>query len=114
MNKEQQDLSWACLPREIRDKIKDGYKIHLCEYKRLSESAMWNESSGHFSKYKLLEALFGKNNLTSDIEPKEMLTVERKKVQDYYDRMIQDDDEVAQGVCHTLKYFFGDKCLPDE
>ena len=107
MNKEQQDLAWACLSKGARENISYSYQNSPC--------GSWIES--------LFEEIYGERNLTSDAEPEEMLMVERKKVQEYYsesenDSLVTDiteyDREYALGVCDTLGYLFGDKCLPDK
>lgn len=109
MNKKLQDLAWQCLTREVRDEIKERYKI-------LSTSFLTE-------RYMELRNTFGHHNLTSDIEPPELLFVERKKVQEYksdvdYGCACSFDSAYAKGYwygqCATLDKLFGDKCLPDK
>lgn len=91
MTKEQQDLAWACLPKEVREKIKIAYT----RYDGFEYSVGYNDA---------LNSVFGQHNLTSNTEPEEMLMVERKYIQEMY----------ADGVgTHYLLSLFGDKCLPD-
>ena len=94
MNKEQQDLSWACLPKEMRKEIEDVFY-----YKATSANTIDNGFSD------ALEYLYGKHNLTSDTELEEMLMVERKRVIEIYNP--EYDGE-------TLYELFGDKCLPEK
>ena len=90
MNKEQQDLAWKCLPRELRDEIKGEFKKNTCNH-----------------VLKILTYFFGSHNLTSNTEPEEMLTVERSKIQEMF-------DTGDRSSCATLAALFGDKCLPDK
>ncbi|MDE7180072.1 MAG: hypothetical protein K2N88_02605 [Muribaculaceae bacterium] len=106
MTKEQQDLAWACLPKETRDEIKFYYQHCSCGSEMES----------------MLEDLFGSHNLTSNTEPEEMLRVERKKVQqlhEEYKNLITPttcpvDKAAYGGVLLALQTLFGDKCLPDK
>ena len=96
MTKEQQDLAWACLPKEARDKIKE---IMTSSTEVLHAFA----------------TVFG-NNLTSATEPEAMLMVERKKVVErarYLKAYPKEHsvNEVNARVTELLS-FFGDKCLP--
>ncbi|MDE5886456.1 MAG: hypothetical protein K2H46_02590 [Muribaculaceae bacterium] len=90
MTKEQQDLAWASLPKEIRKEIK----------------ALFNRADAvdNFTAIGVFLKLFGSHNLTSDTELEELLMVERKYIQEMY----------ANGVgTHYLLNLFDDKCLPD-
>lgn len=109
MNKEQQDLAWACLPKEARDTIRQNH-------------AAARQTKLHYY-CTALEDTFGVHNLTSDTEPEEMLIVERKKVQKlYYDFKTEKDRMHNQhenrmslsGRVAMLQELFGDKCLPDK
>lgn len=106
MTRKQQDLAWACLPKETRYKAKNYYKY----------------AGVDSIEKEVLKDLFGHHNLTSDTEPEEMLMIERKKVQGLYAAFesrqkeaypIQ-DGEFWRGSKSGLKYLFGDKCLPDK
>ena len=110
MAKEQQNFAWASLSKKARSSIKRAYF-----YPALNEdyNRGFNEA---------IEEILGKDNLTSDTEPEEMLMVERRKVQKLYES-IHDDylaaDEslpyfLAQNAESLLKTLFDDKCLPDK
>ena len=107
MTKEQQDLIWKCLPKKAREEIKAIYYINLKDNRKYSESGVWNEASACSARFRLLENLYGKDNLISDTEPEEILMVERKKVQEMF-------DTGDRNSCATLAALFGDKCLPDK
>ena len=92
MNKEQQDLAWACLSKEAREYISYSYQNSLCD--------SWSEN--------LLEEIYGEHNLISDTEPEEMLMVSRIEVQETYKAVVCDK---RRSVLFEL---FGDKCLPDK
>ena len=68
MDKKTQDLAWACLPKEVRDKIKKHYQSYSCN--------IYTQS--------LFEDIFGQN-LTSDTEPEEMLFVNKKTITNIYE-----------------------------
>lgn len=91
MTKEQQDLAYGCLPKEVREEIKKEYQRCNC---------------GSYIE-DLLEDLFGHHNLTSDTEPSELVFTERVKLQEMFE--IGD-----RSSCSTLAALFGDKCLPDK
>ena len=108
MNKEQQDLAWRCLPKEVREDIRVQY--------REKSIYSWDEGFDY-----CLRIYFGHHNLTSDTEPEEMLYVERKKVMEYYKDVQQSIGEEngdtrieMEGRKYAMLYFFGDKCLPDK
>ena len=107
MTKEQQDLAWACLPKEAREELKRAYK-YQCQNPDYNRG--FNEA---------LEEVFNSHNLTTDSEPEEMLMVERNKVQEshnHYQKTWDEDhsNEWANGICFILEDLFGDKCLPDK
>ena len=112
MTKEQQDHTWACLPKEVRKEIRTLYQ-HVSKNPRLDK---------YDSVYlATLEDVFDKHNLTSDIEPEEMLMVERKSVMAELCRAanLQNDKEedwirAGEEIEFTLTQLFGDKCLPDK
>ena len=107
MTTEQQDLAWACLPKEAREKLKRAYK-YQCQNSDYNRG--FNEA---------LEEVFGFHNLNSDTEPEELLMVEREKVQEVYSF---NEAVIKNGPTHSgawllkkkLDYLFGDKCLPDK
>ncbi|MDE5976278.1 MAG: hypothetical protein K2G69_07000, partial [Muribaculaceae bacterium] len=110
MNKETQDLAWVCLPKEVREEMKETlYDITVVD-------------DFHKGYKQALYDFFGHHNLTSDTEPEEMLMVERKKVISKYKSAERDyesakDSSIKKvysfGRKSLLKYLFGDKCLSD-
>ena len=62
MNKEQQDLAWACLPKEVRKEIRAEY-LNAIEGSDLES---------------FLQDFFGHHNLTSDTEPEDKEPVIRQ------------------------------------
>lgn len=104
MYKELQDNLWGCLPKEIRDRIRE-------EYKDNNSSMKWYKE-GFFDA---MDKIFHHNNITSDIEPEEMLIVERKKVQEVFGpKLSKLSADYQRGARNTLKYLFGNKCLLDK
>ena len=111
MTKEQQDLAWACLPKEARDEMKETlYDITVVD-------------DFHKGYKQALYDFFGHHNLTSDTEPEEMLYVERKKVQEVYKNSKEIVSNEVYGskmysmhlqIMCVLENLFGDKCLPDK
>ncbi|MDE7345376.1 MAG: nitrile hydratase subunit beta [Muribaculaceae bacterium] len=105
MDKEIQNLTWKCLPKEARDFIREMYKTADQEYKF------------HKGKRYALEMTYGKSNLESDTEPEEMLMVERKKVIEKCNEITEDyatsGSRWCSGYINALNDFFGNKCLPD-
>ena len=103
MTKEQQDLAWACLPKEVREQIRQYYMNCSCG----------SEMEDMF------ETVFGEHNVSSLTEPEEMLMVERKDIQWRYalnDNILANDHEnkTALSIEALLYNLFGDKCLPDK
>lgn len=94
MTKEQQDLTWQCLPKETREDIRSSYK-DICKDNEITTKLF-------------LEELFGYCNLISDTESEEMLIVERKRVQIAYDT---GTTSAERAMIYAL---FGDKCLPNK
>lgn len=108
MTKEQQDLAWKCLPSDMRQALR-----------------LMIKSEDYTSEQKwVIYILYGKDNLTSDIEPEEVLMVEKSKVVFLHDMVTEAcckckniDSYVSgvlQGKIEALNYLFGDKCLPDK
>ena len=102
ISKEQQDLIWKCLPKEVRHEIKRLYSYHLKENERLSQSAVWNEASMHSSKFRILIDLFGKHNLTSNINPPEVLIVEKQRVDKLYNKLHDEKDVFLSTISIAL------------
>lgn len=109
MMKELQDIAWNCLPKEFKEEVKAMYnKPFLNDLDFGYKSALLN--------------LFG-HNLTSDAEGEEMLTVPRKKVQEFYVKCKEVtknpysypdySHESALSRMALLDILFGPKCLPD-
>ena len=108
MEKETQDLLWACMPNEARDEIRKEYRI-VSKNPRLDK---------YDSVYlTALEGIFG-NNLTSDTEPEEMLMISKSKVlgriKYLYSNPAYIAAHVANAMADELRSIFGDKCLPDK
>lgn len=113
MTKEQQDLAWACLPKEARNQ-----KISTYFCKRDSDTEY---NKGYVDA---ILHIYGHHNLTSDTEPEEMLMVRRKSIQTVYRDKIrekghhtttQSKKDMATGWLNAMRCFFSkDKCLPDK
>lgn len=109
MNKEQQDLAWSVLPKEFKNEVKSRYKNAI----RFNEYA---------HECVVLRDLFGEDNLTSDAEGDEMLTVPRKTVQSFFMTFKREKsdaksifDNISLGArMSMLQELFSSKCLPDE
>ena len=100
MNKTAQNLTWNCLPLEVKKEVQRQYQIAT-------------NAKEHFTEC-TLEYLFGLHNLTSDAEGEEMLTVKASTVKDIYNSMNKaHPKENAWVVKQTLEALFGSKCLPD-
>ena len=109
MMKELQDIAWNCLPKEFKEEVKTMYnRPFLNDLDFGYKSALLN--------------LFG-HNLTSDAEGEEVLTVSRKKVQEFYAKCKEVtknpysypnySHESALSRMALLDILFGSKCLPD-
>lgn len=111
MNKTAQNLTWNCLPLEVKKEVKRQYQIAINAKEYYTECT--------------LEYLFGIHNLTSDAEGEddELLYVSRKRVQDLYEAMLSEQERKdlelynqvsAEDRAAMLFGLFGSKCLPDE
>lgn len=100
MTKDIQDLAWSILPKEFKEEVKSKYR---------QLARIW--SSHNESNRMLLINIFGIDNLTSDAEEEEMLTVSRKRVQDLYNYHKSRGRHLAGD---SLIKLFGSKCLPDD
>ena len=114
MTKEQKDLAWACLPKEVRKEIKMLWELDTMPVHPFLDPDSVAEGAAY-----VLTDIFGYHNLTSDTEPAEMLMVERSKVVRKYkfaDLCEEDhsDKKYWDGAKNTLTKLFGDKCLPDK
>lgn len=101
MTKEQQDIAWACLPKEAREEIRDIVK-----------------TSG-MGIHGMFDLVFG-GNVTLDTEPEEMLCISRReiicKANAYMTWTGRGNYEAAyiRGKFDLLDELFGDKRLPDK
>ena len=102
MNKEQQNLAWAYLTKEMRDRLRTSY-----------------EQSPTTPISAVLICIYGKHNLTSDVEPEEILIAKKKDVLEFYKniddhiRLNPNDRIPFTGVKVHLRELFRDKCIPD-
>lgn len=107
MDKTLQTTAWSCLPKEFKEEVKSIFT----EYSNTKFSAVRSE----------LMNIFGLDNLTSDAEGEEMLTVSRKIVQDLYAKFtVQKENNFLRGYfadsdlydmkIELLYDLFGDKC----
>lgn len=112
IDKQTQDRSWKCLPKEVRAYFKYVYKSEYV-YDRGHQPTRIME---------LLIFTFGNHNLTSDAELEEVLVVPRKTICEMYatnQRIMTDFRGKINGINadlinHMLRQLFGSKCLPDE
>lgn len=103
MDKKLIDIVWKSLPKEYREEVKK-----MCKDKDYT-----------FEQRIMIRLLFGDDNLTSDAEGEEMLTVPRKKVLYMYDfnediLICDPTHNGAKLLKAKLQELFGSKCLPDE
>ena len=110
MRKDQQDLAWACLPKETRIAMRRDY-------------AAPTNSKRDIGFNSALSLYFGHHNLTSDTEPDELLYVTRNTVIEFYkdakDRLNLGRETEAMkhhliAERNLLFSLFGDKCMPDK
>lgn len=106
---ELQNLAWRSLSGEFKEVVKNYYQYALKHYQI---------SSLQRNVANTLEHFFGTDNLTSDAEGEEMLTVPRIQIQKLYSSIKKVNDpsskDYINGVLNTLDALFGSKCLPDE
>ena len=104
MNKEQQDLLWANLPKEERTEQRELYRNAECEF----------DNGANY----LRKRIFGSHNLTSDTEPEEVLTILRKDIIEEFNQATADLPRTGnleyKGKQELLKNLFCDKCLPEK
>lgn len=117
MNKETQDLAWACLPSAVREKFRKDYRVND-EVRDCDENC---EARCH-----IYEDIFGRHNLTSYKEPSEFICVERVKVEALQSEILKEimdahDIDDWQGVAHyvldvmprSFCVILGENCLHD-
>lgn len=111
--KNEKDIAWQCLPKIMRDRI---ISIYFC--KKDCPDSEFNK--GYL---KALVGIFDEHNITSHVEPEEMLFVEKSKVVELYNRVSTDDYivtsssqklQLSRGIRFALRTLFKDKCLPDK
>lgn len=114
MDRELIDHVWKhCLPKEFKEEVKKLYS------KFYNEKPHSDCSYGYIG---LLIKLFSIDNLTSDAEGEEMLTVPRKDIVELYQEVQKTISQCkgtelaiqAIGTKNVLWSFFGSKCLSDE
>lgn len=111
--KSEKDIAWQCLPKIMRDRI---ISVYFC--KKDCPDSEFNK--GYL---KALVGIFDEHNITSHVEPEEMLFVEKSKVVELYNRVSTDDYivtssgqklQLSRGIRFALRTLFKDKCLPDK
>ena len=113
MKTELQNKVWSLLPKEFKEEVNEIYL-----------NAVVHHPCGYNHKTDLLKYLFGRHNLTSDVEGEdEMLCVSRKQVQEIYktSKDIVRIEEYGtkmysmhiQILC-VLEFLFGPKCIPNK
>lgn len=113
MSVELQNKNWACMPKVTRDRIISTY---FCK----------SDSSNRISDYNkgYIDALIhicGQHNLTSHIEPSELIFAEKQKTRDFvtamYEHAKKSESEAEmqafQMAINFLEDLLGEKCLPD-
>lgn len=107
MDKESQDLAWACLPKEIRNEIRLIFNM----------PSKYGYSDG---VRRMLIYVYG-YNLTYNTEPEEMLMVERKDIINRYKAILAQQDpknfgysDYLQGQKDLLESLYASKCVPDK
>ena len=105
MKKELQDKAWEFVPREFREEIRS-----MLESDYYSQDQKW-----------IFKLLFGVHNVTSSIEPPEVLMIPRKEVQTIYQdkirekghhKVTQQEKDMATGWINAMRFFFGrEKCM---
>lgn len=117
MTKEEQDKSWISLSKEARQYIREEYDKTL---------SLPRKEQYELGVLHTFENIFGFHNLTSNVEPEEMLMVNRNFIIDYYkavkskkwyyeDGSLVRMMEQQEGKIIAMKHIFGEnKCTPDE
>lgn len=109
MNKELQNKAWAVLPKEFREEVKKEWKF-VDNVERLTHDAFLR------GEYSILTSLFSKHNLTSNTEIEEMLIINRKAAEEFYDkyfgkRLCEVNSSSMRDAINTI---FGGKCRVGE
>lgn len=104
----QQNQTWINLPKEVKESIREIYWRNVSKHDEYSKSAVWNEASACWTKFKLLEDLFGRDNIISnDNELEEMLYVKRSEALHLYENYKPYLREPEQVVKDVLEVLFG-------
>lgn len=90
MNKETQDLAWACLPKEVRSKMSEYYRTLISQKKEYISLNFENACVKVKERMVVLEQFFGSHNLTSSTEPDEVLTILRKDIIEEFNQATAD------------------------
>lgn len=112
MPKELQDLTWSILPKEFKEEIRRIWSVE-------GDCAIKYKSELHKHSTDFLYELFG-DNLTSDAEGEEMLTVPKKTVLEMFveaQKVLPTCEHVGRIQKRRTDYLrnlFGSKCLPDD
>lgn len=129
MDKNIQDLVWSIVPQEFRATVKKHYADLNAAYdSMLIKDCLSNEECDRCQAIREKKAtynmLFGQHNLTSNIEPEEMLVCKRSEVLWRYEEsviILKSEDEMPaelrgfeRGKSIILRILFGNKCLPDK
>lgn len=111
IEKETQDLLWSVLSKKDKKNIKKEFSI-------TTDNSKWDDAYNA-----ALVETFGLNNLTSDIEENEILTIPRKTIQKIYsdncveihrECVSESDRDCYEAINEVLKTMFGSKCQLDE
>lgn len=117
MNTELQNKVWSILPKEFRKEVKKMYEstqlTGLQPFEDVERADMYAGA---------MCAIFGEDNLTSDAEEEEMLTVSanivcayKENIDKYLPSAYSDYDKgFWVGQKAVFEDLFGSKCLPDE
>ena len=110
---ELQNKNWACLPKITRDRLVSTY---FC--KSDSSNRIIDYNQGYIDA---LIHICGKHNLTSHIEPPELIFAERQKTRDFltemYEHAKKSESEAElqafQMAINFLENLMGERCLPE-
>ncbi|MBD5357339.1 MAG: hypothetical protein HDR88_10100 [Bacteroides sp.] len=110
---ELQNMNWACMPKITRDRLISSY---FC--KTDSSNGIRDYNQGYLDA---LIHICGKHNLTSHIEPPELIFVERQKSCDFltemYEHAKKSESEAElqafQMAINFIENLLGERCLPE-
>ena len=98
MKREQQDLIWACLPKEERAIQREAYK---------SSNDVYDDVANELRNF-----LFGHHNLTSDTESEDMLCINKENFDNFY-KLLEHCYNHDSSLYDDLYWKFVE-CLPDK